>query len=37
MGLPVVTLVGQTIVGRAGLSQLMNLELPELIAHTAER
>ena len=36
MGVPVVTLVGQTIVGRAGLSQSMNLKLPELIAHTPE-
>ena len=33
MGVPVVTLVGQTVVGRAGLSQLANLGLPELIAH----
>ena len=37
MGVPVVTLVGQTIVGRAGLSQLMNLKLPELIAHTPDQ
>jgi len=37
MGVPVVTLVGQTIVGRAGLSQLMNLRLPELIATTPEQ
>ena len=37
MGVPVVTLVGQTIVGRAGLSQSMNLNLPELIAHTPEQ
>ena len=37
MGVPVVTLVGQTIVGRAGLSQLMNLDLPELIASTSEQ
>jgi len=36
MGVPVVTLVGQTIVGRAGLSQLTNLGLPELIARTPE-
>ena len=36
MGVPVVTLVGQTIVGRAGLSQLMNLQLPELITQTPE-
>ncbi len=36
MGVPVVTLVGQTIVGRAGASQLMNLGLPELIAATPD-
>jgi predicted O-linked N-acetylglucosamine transferase (SPINDLY family) len=34
MGVPVVTLVGPTVVGRAGLSQLTNLELKELTAHT---
>jgi predicted O-linked N-acetylglucosamine transferase (SPINDLY family) len=34
MGIPVVTLAGNTVVGRAGLSQLTNLGLPELIAHT---
>ncbi|HEY4328464.1 MAG TPA: tetratricopeptide repeat protein [Phycisphaerae bacterium] len=34
MGVPVVTLVGRTIVGRAGVSQLMNLGMPELIART---
>ena len=32
MGVPVVTLSGATVVGRAGVSQLMNLGLPELIA-----
>jgi hypothetical protein len=32
MGVPVVTLVGGTVVGRAGASQLMNLRVPELIA-----
>jgi len=32
MGVPVVTIVGQTVVGRAGVSQLNNLGLPELIA-----
>jgi predicted O-linked N-acetylglucosamine transferase (SPINDLY family) len=37
MGVPVVTLVGKTVVGRAGLSQLHNLGLPELIAHTPEQ
>jgi protein O-GlcNAc transferase len=36
MGVPVVTLVGQTVVGRAGLSQLTNLGLPELIARTPD-
>src|SRR5262249_31145901 len=36
MGVPVVTLVGQTVVGRAGASQLMNLELSELIARTPQ-
>jgi predicted O-linked N-acetylglucosamine transferase (SPINDLY family) len=34
MGVPVVTLVGTTVVGRAGLSQLHNLALPDLIAHS---
>jgi predicted O-linked N-acetylglucosamine transferase (SPINDLY family) len=37
MGVPVVTLVGQTVVGRAGLSQLTNLGLPELIARTPDQ
>jgi len=32
MGVPVVTLVGSTVVGRAGLCQAMNLGLPELVA-----
>jgi predicted O-linked N-acetylglucosamine transferase (SPINDLY family) len=36
MGVPVVTLVGKTPVGRAGLSQLTNLGLTELIANTPE-
>ena len=36
MGVPVVTLVGETVVGRAGVSQLTNLGLPELIAKTAD-
>lgn len=36
MGVPVVTLVGRTAVGRAGWGQLMNLQLPELVARTAE-
>jgi protein O-GlcNAc transferase len=37
MGVPLVTLVGQTVVGRAGLSQLTNLGLTELIAHDADQ
>jgi protein O-GlcNAc transferase len=36
MGVPVVTLVGRTVVGRAGLSQLSNLGLPELAASEPE-
>jgi predicted O-linked N-acetylglucosamine transferase (SPINDLY family) len=36
MGVPVVTLVGQTVVGRAGLSQATNLGLTELIAQTED-
>jgi predicted O-linked N-acetylglucosamine transferase (SPINDLY family) len=36
MGVPVVTLVGGTVVGRAGLSQLTNLGLTELIAHSPD-
>jgi predicted O-linked N-acetylglucosamine transferase (SPINDLY family) len=36
MGVPVMTLVGSTIVGRAGLCQAMNLGLTELVAHTPE-
>jgi predicted O-linked N-acetylglucosamine transferase (SPINDLY family) len=34
MGVPVVTLAGETPVSRAGLSQLTNLGLRELVAHT---
>jgi predicted O-linked N-acetylglucosamine transferase (SPINDLY family) len=37
MGVPVVTLVGQTVVGRAGICLLTNLGLPKLIAQTAEQ
>jgi protein O-GlcNAc transferase len=37
MGVPVVTLVGPTIVGRAGLSQAKNLGLDELVATEAEQ
>jgi protein O-GlcNAc transferase len=36
MGVPVVTLIGWTVVGRAGWSQLCNLGLPELAAHTPQ-
>jgi protein O-GlcNAc transferase len=36
MGVPVVTLVGDTIVGRAGLCQARNLDLPELVAETPD-
>lgn len=36
MGVPVVTLVGQTVVGRAGYSQLMNLGFAECIANSPE-
>ena len=37
MGVPVITLIGQTVVGRAGLCQLQNLGMPELIAQTPEQ
>lgn len=36
MGVPVVTRVGRTAVGRAGFSQLSNLQLTELAAHTEQ-
>src|SRR4029079_18530054 len=36
MGVPVITLPGQTVVGRAGVSQLTNLGLTELIAHSPD-
>jgi predicted O-linked N-acetylglucosamine transferase (SPINDLY family) len=36
MGVPVVTLVGKTVVGRAGLSNLSNLGLQELASETAD-
>jgi predicted O-linked N-acetylglucosamine transferase (SPINDLY family) len=36
MGAPVVTLVGSTVAGRAGLCQAMNLGLPELVARTED-
>lgn len=37
MGVPVVSLVGSSVVGRAGWSQLSNLQLTELVAHTPDR
>jgi protein O-GlcNAc transferase len=36
MGVPVVTLIGQTVTGRAGLSQLSNLDLRDLAGRTKE-
>jgi predicted O-linked N-acetylglucosamine transferase (SPINDLY family) len=36
MGVPVVTLVGKTVMGRAGLSLAMNLGLNELVASTPD-
>ena len=37
MGVPVVTLVGQTVVGRAGLSQMTNLGLTDLVTYTEDQ
>jgi predicted O-linked N-acetylglucosamine transferase (SPINDLY family) len=37
MGVPVVTLIGNTVVGRAGHSQLSNLGLRELIAQSPDQ
>jgi predicted O-linked N-acetylglucosamine transferase (SPINDLY family) len=37
MGVPVITLVGATAVGRAGFSQLSNLGLQTLVANTQEQ
>jgi len=37
MGVPVVTLVGSTVVGRAGLCHAMNLGLPELVARAPDQ
>jgi predicted O-linked N-acetylglucosamine transferase (SPINDLY family) len=37
MGVPVITLAGHTSVGRAGLSQLSNLNLSDLAANTPEQ
>jgi len=37
MGVPTLTLLGQTVVGRAGWSQLCNLDLEEMAAETPEQ
>jgi protein O-GlcNAc transferase len=37
MGVPVVTLVGNTLVGRAGLCQCHNLGLPELVSESPDQ
>jgi predicted O-linked N-acetylglucosamine transferase (SPINDLY family) len=37
MGVPVISLIGKTVVGRAGWSQLCNLNLKELAAQTPEQ
>lgn len=37
MGVPVVTLVGTTVVGRAGLSQMANIGMTELVAGSPEQ
>jgi len=37
MGVPTVTLAGETAVGRAGVCQAMNLALPELVTRTPEQ
>jgi predicted O-linked N-acetylglucosamine transferase (SPINDLY family) len=37
MGIPVVTLTGPTVVGRAGVCLAMNLGLPDLIAHDEDQ
>jgi predicted O-linked N-acetylglucosamine transferase (SPINDLY family) len=37
MGVPVITLVGRTVLGRAGLTFASNLGLPELVADSPER
>jgi protein O-GlcNAc transferase len=37
MGVPVITLPGNSVVARAGLSIMHNVGLPELIAHTPEQ
>ena len=37
MGVPVLTQIGRTVVGRAGFSQLMNLQLPEFATDTDDQ
>ncbi|HEY1685016.1 MAG TPA: tetratricopeptide repeat protein [Tepidisphaeraceae bacterium] len=37
MGVPVLTQIGKTVVGRAGLSQLTNLRLPQFVAESEEQ
>jgi len=37
MGVPTITIIGETVVGRAGLSQLSNLGLQELAAETPDQ
>ncbi len=37
MGVPVLTLVGQRVIGRAGVSLLSNLRLPDYICETSEQ
>jgi predicted O-linked N-acetylglucosamine transferase (SPINDLY family) len=37
MGVPLITMAGETVVGRAGVSQLTNLGLTELIAQNADQ
>jgi predicted O-linked N-acetylglucosamine transferase (SPINDLY family) len=37
LGIPVVTLVGRTVAGRAGVSQASNMQLTELVADTPEQ
>jgi predicted O-linked N-acetylglucosamine transferase (SPINDLY family) len=37
MGVPVVSAIGQTVVGRGGLSILSNVGLADLVAHDSEQ
>src|SRR6201999_2359000 len=37
MGVPVLTQIGRTVVGRAGFSQLTNLQLPDFVAENDEQ